>query len=130
MSVKTTVMCLLVGAGVVNAQVQLNIQPGVQLGWPTPNTTNTYHLQWSLSSGDAWSDLVAAVAGNGTTRTNFDPFPNGSRQYRDLEIVPGIPPSSAAPANGGFEAGSGSSASSWTVDTAAGGPVYGVRTND
>src|ERR1041384_3455366 len=117
MSVKTTVMCLLVGAGVVSAQVQLNIQPGVQLGWPTPNTTNTYHLQWSPSSGGTWSDLVAAVAGNGTTHTVFDPFPSGSRLYQDLEIVPGTPPSSASPANGGFETGTGSSAISWTVDT-------------
>ncbi|HUJ09341.1 MAG TPA: di-heme oxidoredictase family protein [Verrucomicrobiae bacterium] len=130
MPLKTTLMCLLVGAGVVNAQVQLNIQPGVQLGWPTPNTTNTYHLQWSPISGGAWSDLVAPATGNGSTRTNFDPFPSGSRQYQDLEIVPGTPPSSAAPANAGFESGSGGSASSWTVDTVAGGPVYGVRTND
>ena len=130
MSLRIIAMCLLVGANVSEAQVQLNIQPGVQLSWPTPNTTNTYHLQWSPSSGDIWNDLVAAVAGNGTTRTNFDPLPNGSRQYRDLEIVPGTPPSSAAPVNGGFESGSGNSASSWTVDTAAGGPVYGVRTND
>jgi beta-glucanase (GH16 family) len=134
MSLKTSAVCLLVsillGACAANAQVQLNIQPGVQLSWPTPNTTNTYHLQWSPSSGGTWSDLVAAVAGNATTRTNFDPFPSGSRQYQDLEIVPGEPPSSAIPMNGGFETGSGSSASSWTVDTAVGGPVYGVRTND
>ena len=130
MTVKAIVMCLLVGAGVVNAQVQLTIEPGVQLGWPTPNTTNTYHLQWSPSSGGTWSDLVAAVAGNGTTRTNFDPVPSGSRLYQDLEIIPGTPPSSAMPANAGFESGSGATATSWTVDTAGGGPVYAIRTND
>jgi CxxC motif-containing protein (DUF1111 family) len=123
-------LLFVIGTGVINAQVQLNIQPGVQLSWPTPNTTNTYHLQWSPSSGGTWSDLVAAVAGNGTTHTDFDPFPSGSRLYQDLEIVPGTPPSSALPANSGFETGSGSSATSWTVDTAAGGPVYAVRTND
>ena len=134
MSLKASTVCLLVsaliGAFAASAQVQLNIQSGVQLSWPTPNTTNTYHLQWSPSSGGAWSNLVAAVAGNGTTRTNYDPFPSGSRLYQDLEIIPAIPPSSALPANGGFETGSGSSANSWTVDTAVGGPVYGVRTND
>src|SRR5579859_940818 len=119
-----------IGTGVSKAQVQLNIQSGVQLSWPTTNTTCTYHLQWSPISGATWADLVAAVAGNGTTHTLFDPVPGGSRQYQDLEIVPGIPPSSVNPTNGGFEAGSGSSASNWTVDTAAGGPVYGVRTND
>ncbi|HUJ09342.1 MAG TPA: family 16 glycosylhydrolase [Verrucomicrobiae bacterium] len=121
---------ILIGAGAVNAQVQLSIQPGVQLSWPTPNPANTYHLQWLSLSGGTWSDLVSPVAGNGTTHTNFDPFPSGSRLYQDLEIVPGTPPSPAAPANSGFETGSGSSADSWTVDTAAGGPVYGVRTND
>jgi beta-glucanase (GH16 family) len=130
MTLKTTWIFLLVSAGAVHAQVQLNIQPGVQLNWPTSNPANTYHLQWSPSSGGAWSDLVAPVTGNGATRTTFDPFPSGSRLYQDLEIVPGTPPSSAAPVNGGFETGSGSSATSWTVDTAAGGPVYAVRTND
>ncbi|MGO9479540.1 MAG: family 16 glycosylhydrolase, partial [Limisphaerales bacterium] len=112
------------------AQVQLNLQPGVQLSWPTPNTTNTYHLQWSPSSGGTWSDLVAAVTGNGATNTLFDPVSSGARRYQDLEIIPGTPPSTASPANGGFETGSGATATSWTVDTAAGGPVYGVRTND
>jgi hypothetical protein len=82
MSVKTTVMYLLVAAGVAHAQVQLNIQPGVQLSWPTPNTTNTYHLQWSPSSGGTWSDLVAAVTGNGTTHTSFDPFIRIWRLFR------------------------------------------------
>jgi beta-glucanase (GH16 family) len=47
-----------------------------------------------------------------------------------LDIVPGTPAVTAEPANGGFESGTGSSATSWTVDTATGGPVYGVRTND
>ena len=123
-------LVFVIGPGVSRAQVQLNIQSGVQLGWPTPNTTNTYHLRWSPSSGGTWSDLVAAVAGDGTTHTNFDPVLSGSRQYQDLEIVPGTPPSTASPANGGFETGSGGTATSWTVDTAAGGPVYAVRTND
>ena len=48
-----------------------------------------------------------------------------------MDIVPGTP---AVPGNlvtnGGFENGNGATASNWTVDTAAGGPVYGVRTND
>ena len=131
MSLKITVMCLLVGAGVVNAQVQLNIQPGVQLGWPTPNTTNTYHLQWSPSSGGAWSDLIT-VAGNGTTSSFLDLAPSGTRLYQVLDIFPGTPATLAStnPPNGGFENGSGATASNWTLDTAAGGPVYGVRTND
>src|ERR1035441_5865105 len=123
-------LVFVIGTGVSRAQVQLNLQPGVQLGWPTPNRTNTYHLQWSPISGATWTDLVAAVIGDGTTHTNFDPVPSGSRQYQDLEVVPGTPPSTASPANGGFENGTGSTATGWTVDTAAGGPVYGIRTND
>lgn len=123
-------LLFLIGAGVGRAQVQLNLQPGVQLSWPAPNTTNTYHLQWSPPASGTWSDLVAAIAGDGTTHTVFDPFPPGSRQYQDLEIVPGTAPSAALPANSGFEIGNGTTASNWVTDTAVGGPVYGIRTND
>ena len=126
----TTAFCFFAGASLAAAQVQLNIQPGTQLSWPTPNTTNTYHLQWSPASGGTWSDLVAAVTGDGTTHTNFDLVTIGSHQYQDLEIIPGMAPSTASPADGGFETGSASTATGWTVDTAAGGPVYAVRTND
>src|ERR1017187_5911312 len=89
-------LVFVIGTGLSHAQVQLNIQPGVQLSWPTPNTTNTYHMQWSPGSGGPWSDLVAAVACDGTTHTLFDSVPSGGRQYQDLEIVPGTPPSSAS----------------------------------
>jgi CxxC motif-containing protein (DUF1111 family) len=70
------------------------------------------------------------LPGNGTTNTYNDLAATGSRQYQVLEIVPATAPSSASPTNGGFETGSGASADDWTVDTAAGGPVYGIRTND
>jgi CxxC motif-containing protein (DUF1111 family) len=123
-------LVFVIGTSLGRAQVQLNIQPGIQLNWPATNTTNTYHLQWSSGPGGTWADLVAAIPGDGTTHLLFDPVPSGTRQYQDLEIVPGTPPSSASPTNGGFENGSGTSATGWTVDTAGGGPVYGVRTND
>jgi beta-glucanase (GH16 family) len=113
---------------VSKAQVQLNLLPGLQLSWPE-NTSDTYHLQWSSNPVTTWTDLMAA-AGNGLTNTYFDPFPIGKRTYQLLDIVPGIPASSALPSNGGFESGTGSGATGWTVDTAAGGPVYGIRTND
>jgi beta-glucanase (GH16 family) len=129
MSPKTIVMCLLVSAGVVNAQVQLNIQPGVQLSW-LENTNDTYDLQWSTNPSSTWSNLVAAAVGNGTTNTAFDPFPSGTHSYQLLDIVPGTSATTAMPANGGFETGTGSAATGWTVDTANGGPVYAVRTND
>ena len=123
------VLVLVMGVGVVNAQVQLSVQPGVQLSWLT-NTKDTYHLQWSPNPVGIWTDLIV-VGGNGTTNTVFDPVPGGTRLYQVLDVVPGTP---AVPGNlvtnGGFENGNGATASNWTVDTAVGGPVYGVRTND
>ncbi|MGH8023663.1 MAG: family 16 glycosylhydrolase, partial [Limisphaerales bacterium] len=71
-----------------------------------------------------------ASSGNGLTNTYFDPFPIGTRAYQLLDIVPGTPAAPALPSNGGFESGTGGSAGNWTVDSAAGGPVYGIRTND
>ena len=117
-----------ISACAVNAQIKLSVQPGVQLNW-LENTTNSYQLLWSASSAAAWTDLTAST-GNGLTNTYFDPFPMGTRAYEVLDIVPGTPASPTIPANGGFESGTGGSAADWTVDTAAGGPVYGVRTND
>src|SRR5258706_7111819 len=111
---------------------QLNILSGVQLTWATSTNANyTYHLQWSSDLGSTWTDLVAAAPGNGMTNTLFDPFPSGTRQYQNLEIIPAVAPSSTLPTNGGFEiAGSGTGAANWTLDTAAGGTVTGIRTND
>jgi len=113
-----------------NAQTapQLNIQTGVQLSW-LENTNDNYQLQWSTNPASTWSNLVVA-AGNGTINTDFDAAASGTRLYQLLDIVPGTPATSPIPANGGFESGSSGTASNWTVDTAAGGPVYGIRTND
>ena len=120
---------VITNASVNGDQPPINIQSGVQLSWLT-NTKDTYHLQWSPNPVGAWTDIVA-VTGNGTTNTVYDPVPGGTRLYQVLDIVPGSAPSPAsAIVNGGFESGSGTTASNWTVDTAAGGPVYGVRTND
>ncbi len=117
-----------IGTGVSRAQVQLNLLAGLQLSW-LENTNDIYHLQWSSNPATTWTDLMAA-AGNGLTNTYFDPFPIGRHTYQLLDIVPGTSASSVLPANGGFESGTGSSATGWIVDTAVGGPVYGVRTND
>ncbi len=123
------VLLFIIGATESNAQPYLNIQQGVALSWPT-TTTNTYQLQWSSNSSNSWNALGVSVAGDGTTNSLYDPVPRGARSYRVLEIVPGVPASSGIPANGGFEFGSGTTASNWSVTTAAGGPVYAVRTND
>src|SRR6516164_3813198 len=124
------VLVLAIAMGVVNAQVRLGVQPGAQLSWLT-NTNDTYHLQWSSNPASVWSDLIAPVMGNGMTNTVFDPIPIGTRLYRVLDIIPGTPAISGnLVTNGGFENGTGTGASSWSVDMAAGGPVYGLRTND
>lgn len=111
-----------------NAQVQITVQPGVQVSWLT-DTSDTYQLQWSLGATGPWNNLGAAVAGDGMTMTVYDA--SSGRQYRVQDIVPGTPSVSGnLVQNGGFENGNGTTASNWTTDTAAGGPVYGMRTND
>jgi beta-glucanase (GH16 family) len=125
----TGVLSFVLGAGMVHAQVQLSFQSGVQLSW-LENSTDTYLAQWAPAPGGPWSALGAAVPGNGATNSLYDPVPAGARNYQVLDIVAGTPASSLLPTNGGFETGTASSATAWTVDTAAGGPVYGVRTND
>ena len=102
----------------------LSIQSGVELRWPT-STGNTYRVQWSAAPGESWTDLGAAWPGNGTTNSLYDPVPSAARLYRVLEIVPGSVPAAAIPVNGGFESGSGGSATNWS---AAGGKPP-VRTN-
>lgn len=123
------ILALAIGSGAVNAQVQLKVQSGVQLSW-LANTEDAYQVQWSSNPAGVWTDFYT-VAGNGATNTVFDPAPSGTRLYRILDIVPGTPlVSGNLVTNGGFEYGSGADASNWSVDTAAGGPVHGVRTND
>jgi CxxC motif-containing protein (DUF1111 family) len=125
----TTALLVIIGVMTSHAQVSLTLQPGVQLSWPTATNRN-YQLQWSSNPPSTWNNLGALVPGDGTTNVIYDPVPIGGRLYQVLEIIPGVAPSSGSPTNGGFENGSGGAASDWTLDTAVGGPVYGVRTND
>jgi CxxC motif-containing protein (DUF1111 family) len=117
-------LCFLFAMPANSARPQLSIQSGVELRWPT-TTGNTYQVQWSPLSGTSWSDLGAALPGNGTTNSLYDPVPGDARLYRVLEIVPGSLPAASIPANGGFESGTGGSATNWS---AAGGRPP-VRTN-
>ena len=116
-------------AGKAQPPVQLSLQTGVVLSWPT-STNATYQPQWSANSGATWNALGGVLPGTSTTNTLYYPVPRGTRSYQVLQMVPGTPPTSATIVNGGFESGNGIIASNWTVSTAAGGPVYGVRTND
>ncbi|MDB6065099.1 MAG: thiol oxidoreductase [Pedosphaera sp.] len=112
-----------------DAQPVLNLHTGVQLGWPT-STNNTYRPQRSSSPSGPWTDLAGTIPGDGTTNSLYDPAPSGTHLYQVLEIVPGVAPAPAIPLSPGFESGSGTTASNWTVMQAAGGPVYAMRTND
>ncbi len=124
-------LLVVIGTVAANAQapVKLSLQTGVMLSWPT-STNDTYQPQWSPNSGVTWNTLGSVLPGGGTTNALYDPVPGGARSYQVLQMVPGTPPTPATIVNGGFESGSGIIASNWTVTTAAGGTVYGERTND
>ena len=124
-----TALVVFIGTLAGGAPVQINIQPGVRLSWPT-STNDIYQPQWSAGSGNGWNALGGGLPGNGQTNSLYDPVLVGARNYQVLEMVPGSVPASATVTNGGFESGSGTTAGNWVVDTAAGGPVYGARTND
>jgi CxxC motif-containing protein (DUF1111 family) len=120
---------LLLSALMGNAQPTLSMQPGALINW-LAQATNFYRPQWSPPPSGAWSDLTTNLSGNGLTNSFFDPVASGMRNYRVLEMVPASSPVASIPVNGGFEAGSGTTASNWFITQAAGGPVYAVRTNN
>jgi CxxC motif-containing protein (DUF1111 family) len=104
-------------------QPEINIQSGFQLSWPT-SSNNTYQVQ--LSANSNWTNLGGVLA----AATNSIYIAGVAQSYRVLEMVPGSVSISSSVTNGGFEFGNGGMASNWPVTTAAGGPVYGLRTND
>lgn len=121
---------LLLGAcAAATSQPSLSIQTGVQIGWPT-STNDTYQPQWSAVGAGTWNNLTNSMPGTGGSNYLFDPSSGGARHYQVLEMVPAVAAAVSQVTNGGFEAGSGTTASGWTVAQAAGGPVYAVRTND
>jgi len=124
-----TALLVTLGPSVRGNQALLSIQSGVQLNWLTA-TNKTYQPQWSPNPGGPWTALGGPVPGNGLTNTLYDPFANGTRSYQVLEIIPASAPVALILTNGGFETGIGAVASNWAVTTAAGGPVYAVRTNN
>src|SRR3954462_9846033 len=119
---------LLALATTTRAQPLLTFQNGVQFGWPT-KTNDTYRPQWSPNPIGTWTDFGAAIPGDGTTNLMYDPVAFGTRRYQVLEIVPGAPAAATLPVNGGFEFGSGTTASNWVVTQPGGSLCYAVRTN-
>lgn len=107
---------LLATASQGGAAISLSVDAGVDLSWPTV-TGNTYQLQWAPDAAGPWTDLGAALAGNGQSASYHDPLRAGRRQYRVEVTVPGAPVSALQ--NGGFESGSGTSADDWTTGAAS-----------
>jgi CxxC motif-containing protein (DUF1111 family) len=119
----------IVSAVQADAQVRLHLTPSAQLSWPTV-TNRFYQLQSSSDQGSTWSNLALLTPGDGSAGAFLDSAPAGSRGYRILETIPAVVPLANVVSNGGFENGQSASADDWLLDTAAGGPVQGVRTND
>ncbi len=104
-------------AGQTNAaatnQIPVTIQPGGQVSWPTTNGTTWTLQSASRSTNVVWNTLLGPTAGDGTTNFFFDPlWPSADAQYQVLQVTAGA---GNIVANSGFEAGSGSSVSNWSI---------------
>jgi CxxC motif-containing protein (DUF1111 family) len=96
------------------ADPRLSIQPGVELSWST-TSGNTYQLQAAPLPTGPWANLTGTMPGDGQPKSHCDFAGSASRRYQVLETVPGIPAPPVNPVNGGFESGSGTTASQWTT---------------
>lgn len=94
--------------------VPVGIQRGGQVSWPTTNNT-TWILQSANAPGQdvVWNTLLGPTSGDVTTNTFFDPnWPSQNYQYQILQTTYGA---GNIITNGGFEAGNGSVADSWSI---------------
>jgi beta-glucanase (GH16 family) len=75
------------GASLQTNVVAAAVLDGVGISWPTlPGTTYTLRWKGNLGSPAAWSDLAGPFAGDGTTKSVFDPIgTNAGRFYRILQ---------------------------------------------
>lgn len=115
-------------AGATNASTNIlaGLQEGGEVAW-TPAAGTTWTLQTAGGAGTnvTWTNLLGPASGNGTTNTLFDPlWPKQHSQYQVVQVTPGV---SNIAVNGGFEAGSGATASDWT--TAGSQPPARVNTD-
>ncbi len=105
---------IFLGPPATGADPRLSIEPGVELSWST-TSGNTYQLQAALLPAGPWVNLTGTMPGDGQPKSHCDFAASSSRQYHVLETVPGIPAPPVNPANGSFEAGTGTTASKWTT---------------
>ena len=115
------------------------VAPGVTVSWPTMVSSN-YQPQFTtaLPAITGWTNWGSEVVGNGSTNSFFDPFAQYQEKFYQVLLF-GTSPGTGVVSSAGnlllnpsFEiaGATSSSATNWTVPQAAGGPVYGVRTND
>jgi hypothetical protein len=89
----------------------LSLQTGAQVAWPTVGTDN-YQLQWL--GGATWQNYGGLTAGTGSTNSVFDTsYSTGHSQYRVLDIESSG--GNSLVVNGGFESGTGTNATGWSV---------------
>ncbi len=96
------------------AQPALQLETGFELSWPT-SVGNSYQPQGSPNPGGPWTNLGPPVPGDGMTHLLYQPAASGPGRYQIVESVPGSASTPPLPVNGGFEAGTGTSANAWTV---------------
>jgi len=103
---------------VVNAQI------GATTSWPTISG-NTYEPQ-SSPDDSLWTDVAGILSGDGTTNSLFIPGSAAlNKFYRVLEVTSPLSSGISVVSNGGFEFGTGTTATGWSI----GGSQFPVRTS-
>jgi CxxC motif-containing protein (DUF1111 family) len=111
------------------------LETGIEVLWDT-TASNTYQLQTRPAAGAAWADLGAVVNGDGSSHVVYQPGRDAAREFQVLETYPVFVAPPAVLANGDFEAGSGTTATGWSVaasqppqrvSTAAHGGTFSMR---
>ena len=114
---------LTVTPGYTNLPV-VTAQIGATLNWPNI-VGDTYELQ-SSADNSHWTDLAGILNGDGTTNSLFISGAVAVKNYyRVLEVTSPLSSGNSVVSNGGFEFGSGTNATGWSV----GGTQFPVRSN-
>jgi len=93
---------------------RLDLEAGQALNW-VGGTGSSYQLQTRATPAEAWSSLGASVAGTGASLSAYSAGRNPAREFKVVETYPVVIAPPALLANGSFEAGSGTAATSWTT---------------
>ena len=109
---------LLIFSQAQEATIKIKVQDGVNLSWQSVSE-NSYQPQISLNSGTTWSDIGAAITGNGLVQSYYGLRLSDSQRYRVLEQTTGADVSLSVITNGGFESGTGAVPSNWATNNSS-----------